>query len=113
MTKRNERNDNRRRDEETMSVEEAGRRGGEVTSDTHDREFYEDIGRRGGETTSDRHGREFYEDIGQKGGRARAEQRDPSDDEDRRNRDVDGRDRRASREGDNRNGNQGRRTTND
>lgn len=44
MTKRNERNDNRRRDEETMSVEEAGRRGGEATSDTHDREFYEDIG---------------------------------------------------------------------
>ena len=40
-----------RKDEEkgNVSVREAGRRGGEATSSTHDREFYEDIGHKGGE----------------------------------------------------------------
>jgi general stress protein YciG len=31
-----------------MSVEEAGRRGGQKTSETHGEEFYSEIGRRGG-----------------------------------------------------------------
>lgn len=31
-----------------MTVEEAGRRGGEATSETHSEEFYSDIGRKGG-----------------------------------------------------------------
>ncbi|WP_371068585.1 KGG domain-containing protein [Sediminibacillus sp. JSM 1682029] len=33
-----------------MSVEEAGRKGGETTSRNHDQEFYEEIGKKGGET---------------------------------------------------------------
>ena len=32
-----------------MSVREAGHRGGEATSASHGREFYEDIGHKGGE----------------------------------------------------------------
>lgn len=32
-----------------MTVEEAGRKGGEKTSQTHGREFYEEIGQKGGE----------------------------------------------------------------
>lgn len=32
-----------------MTVEEAGRKGGQRTSETHGREFYEEIGRKGGE----------------------------------------------------------------
>ncbi len=31
-----------------MSVSEAGRKGGETTAATHDREFYEEIGHKGG-----------------------------------------------------------------
>lgn len=56
-----------------ITVSEAGRRGGERTSETHGHEFYEEIGkkggRKGGETTAGRYGHEFYEKIGQKGGR--------------------------------------------
>ncbi|MCX9010693.1 MAG: hypothetical protein OIN66_06170 [Candidatus Methanoperedens sp.] len=39
-----------RRGEKTgrMSVEEAGRRGGETTRETHGCEFYREIGRKGG-----------------------------------------------------------------
>jgi uncharacterized protein len=51
-----------------MTVQEAGRKGGEATSRTHGREFYQEIGRKGGETTSSTHGREFYQEIGQRGG---------------------------------------------
>lgn len=32
-----------------MSVNEAGRKGGEATSSSHDREFYEQIGEKGGQ----------------------------------------------------------------
>jgi len=35
--------------EDTMSVNEAGRRGGEATSQSHGREFYEEIGQKGGQ----------------------------------------------------------------
>ena len=51
-----------------MTVEEAGRKGGEKTSETHGKEFYEEIGHKGGEKTSETHGKEFYEKIGHKGG---------------------------------------------
>jgi len=51
-----------------MTVREAGRKGGEHTSETHGHEFYEDIGKKGGERTSKTHGHEFYEEIGHKGG---------------------------------------------
>lgn len=33
----------------SMSVREAGKKGGEATSATHDRSFYEEIGHKGGE----------------------------------------------------------------
>ena len=56
-----------------MTVEDAGRRGGErggqTTRERYGSEFYREIGRRGGETVRERRGREFYEDIGRKGGR--------------------------------------------
>ena len=42
-SKRNQNNDG------NMSVNEAGRRGGEATSQTHGREFYEEIGQKGGQ----------------------------------------------------------------
>jgi general stress protein YciG len=37
-----------------MTVEEAGRKGGETTARKHGREFYEEIGRKGGEARSAR-----------------------------------------------------------
>lgn len=43
----NKRNQNN--EEGTMSVNEAGRRGGEATSQTHGKEFYENIGQKGGQ----------------------------------------------------------------
>ena len=41
------------KDNEKMSREEAGRKGGEATSESHDKDFYEKIGKKGGEATSD------------------------------------------------------------
>lgn len=38
--------------DDKMSVEEAGRKGGEKTAQTHGREFYQDIGKKGGESRS-------------------------------------------------------------
>ena len=40
------------KDNEKMSREEAGKRGGEATSDTHDKDFYREIGKKGGEANS-------------------------------------------------------------
>ena len=51
-----------------MSVQEAGRKGGTKTRESHGHDFYQKIGRMGGETTSREHGPEFYEEIGHKGG---------------------------------------------
>ncbi|MHB0913591.1 MAG: hypothetical protein ACYC2Y_09125 [Armatimonadota bacterium] len=51
-----------------MTVSEAGKRGGEKTSETHGHDFYEAIGKKGGETTSEKYGTPFYEEIGHKGG---------------------------------------------
>jgi general stress protein YciG len=61
-----------------MSVAEAGRRGGQRTAKTHDREFYEQIGRKGGEKVSEERGPEFYSQIGSKGGSERAKQHEGS-----------------------------------
>jgi general stress protein YciG len=36
-------------DKGSMSVNEAGRRGGERTAETHGKEFYEEIGHKGGQ----------------------------------------------------------------
>ena len=51
-----------------MTVAEAGKRGGEKTAETHDKEFYEEIGRKGGEKVAEERGSEFYSEIGTKGG---------------------------------------------
>lgn len=51
-----------------MTVQEAGKKGGQKTRTTHGHEFYQEIGRKGGETTSREHGPEFYQEIGTKGG---------------------------------------------
>ena len=55
-------------DKGDMTVSEAGRRGGQRTSETHGHKFYEEIGKKGGETTSGKYGIPFYEEIGHKGG---------------------------------------------
>lgn len=51
-----------------MTVQEAGRKGGKTTSQTHGHEFYQKIGQMGGTRTSETHGKEFYQEIGKKGG---------------------------------------------
>ncbi|MFA7253606.1 MAG: KGG domain-containing protein [Patescibacteria group bacterium] len=60
------------RNEGDMTVREAGRKGGQRTSQTHGREFYEEIGHmggaKGGRATSQKYGPEFYSEIGHKGG---------------------------------------------
>jgi general stress protein YciG len=43
------RSNNSSRSEGTMSVNEAGQRGGETTRDKYGHEFYEDIGHKGGQ----------------------------------------------------------------
>ena len=53
--------DNNRNNQNGMSLEEAGRKGGEATAKNHGREFYEEIGRKGGEATAENHDRDFYE----------------------------------------------------
>ncbi|UJF25643.1 KGG domain-containing protein [Planococcus sp. 107-1] len=39
-------------DDNKMSREEAGRMGGEATSDSHGKEFYEEIGSKGGQNSN-------------------------------------------------------------
>jgi uncharacterized protein len=52
-----------------MSVEEAGRKGGETTAREHGPEFYSEIGKKGGEAVSQ--DREHMAEIGRKGGQSR------------------------------------------
>jgi general stress protein YciG len=51
-----------------MTVEEAGRKGGRATAETHGKEFYSTIGKKGGEKVAEEKGPEFYSAIGHKGG---------------------------------------------
>src|SRR5258706_10005539 len=53
-----------------MTVEEAGRKGGARTAETHGRRFYQEIGRKGGEARRGKLGSEGYRELGRKGGRA-------------------------------------------
>jgi general stress protein YciG len=46
-----------------MTVEEAGRKGGEATARTHGHEFYEEIGHKGGEKGGRRGGQRVKELI--------------------------------------------------
>ncbi|AZK46375.1 KGG domain-containing protein [Paenibacillus lentus] len=57
-----------------MSLEEAGRKGGEATASNHDKEFYQEIGQKGGEARRDSD-KMSREEAGRKGGEARARQR--------------------------------------
>src|SRR5713101_7002767 len=52
----------------SMSVSEAGRKGGQTVRDKYGHSFYEEIGRKGGETVKAERGTRFYEQIGKKGG---------------------------------------------
>ena len=52
----------------SMTVAEAGRKGGLTVRDERGHAFYEEIGRKGGEAVRDARGHEFYEEIGHKGG---------------------------------------------
>jgi len=52
----------------TMTVKEAGRKGGRQTKARYGAEFYQSIGKKGGDTTKQRMGPGFYEKIGKKGG---------------------------------------------
>ncbi|MFS0840244.1 KGG domain-containing protein [Paenibacillus sp. UNC499MF] len=57
-----------------MSREEAGRKGGEETARTHDKDFYQEIGRKGGESrgndSGSNDGKMSREEAGRKGGRS-------------------------------------------
>lgn len=61
---------NKNEDEERgkMTVQEAGRRGGEKTAQTYGKAFYKEIGKRGGEVLAESRGYTFYSKIGKKGG---------------------------------------------
>jgi uncharacterized protein len=52
----------------SMSVSEAGRKGGQTVRDKYGHSFYEEIGRKGGEAVKAERGTPFYEEIGKKGG---------------------------------------------
>lgn len=53
-----------------MSVSEAGKKGGEKTSQTHGREFYQEIGHKGGEASPGKFapGSRRAKEAGRKGG---------------------------------------------
>jgi general stress protein YciG len=61
---------------ESMSVNEAGRRGGEATSETHGREFYEKIGHMGGEAGGKKGGERVRELIEAEENRSSSRTRD-------------------------------------
>jgi uncharacterized protein len=46
----------------------AGRKGGQITKSTHEKEYYKTIGEQGGNSTKRRYGIEFYKHVGKKGG---------------------------------------------
>jgi general stress protein YciG len=54
----------------SMSVNEAGKKGGDATSASHDKEFYQEIGSKGGQNSGGNfaNDREKASEAGQKGG---------------------------------------------
>jgi general stress protein YciG len=61
----------------SLTVAEAGRRGGNVVKERYGMEFYDEIGAKGGAATREKHGVEFYGQIGKKGGDATAAKHGP------------------------------------
>lgn len=51
-----------------MSLQEAGRRGGEATKTRYGHDHYVTIGKKGGRTVKQRYGSDFYAEAGRKGG---------------------------------------------
>lgn len=55
-----------------MTVSQAGKKGGQSTSERYGHEFYQEIGKKGGkiggEVVREKYGHGFYESIGRKGG---------------------------------------------
>lgn len=66
--------DNKKEIKKPMTCQEAGRKGGNRTAETHGRMFYEQIGRKGGERVATERGPEYYSKIGSMGGNVRAKQ---------------------------------------
>jgi len=84
-------------DDKTMTVQEAGKKGGDRTKVTKDREYFRRIGRMGGRATAskgkahmvalatqgglanrDKHGRRHMQEIARLGGEATKEKYDPN-----------------------------------
>lgn len=62
----------------TMTVREAGKKGGTRNRDLHGHDFYVTIGKKGGSTVSANRGPGFYAWIGRKGGIAKKEKYGPT-----------------------------------
>ena len=60
-----------KRQDDKMTREEAGRKGGQKVARERGSEFYREIGRKGGEKVAAQRGSEFYKEIGKKGGESR------------------------------------------
>jgi uncharacterized protein len=62
--------------EAKMTVEEAGRRGGQAVRQKYGPEFYSEIGRKGGRARREELGRAGYAAMGRKGGEVVSQDRD-------------------------------------
>jgi uncharacterized protein len=60
-----------KKQEEKMTRQEAGRKGGQKVAKERGSEFYREIGRKGGAKVAAQRGTEFYKEIGKKGGENR------------------------------------------
>ena len=58
-----------------LTIQEAGKLGGEATKRRQGKRFYSKIGQKGGRTTRDRHDASFFSTIGRLGGKKSAEQK--------------------------------------